>query len=299
MLTLVTIPKPFRGHIGIIQRNAIASWSLLSPRPEIILIGDDEGTAQTANEFDVRHVSVARNEHGTPLLDELFEKAQSLATNDLICYANADILLMNDFMQAVEQVASQRAGFLMVGQRTDLDMKSPLDFGSGWEQRLLVRVREEGRLHPPAGSDYFVFPRGLLGRVPRFAVGRPGWDNWMICHARSRRIIVIDATPVVRAIHQNHDYSKTGEREAEARRNLELVGRSIFTIEDATHLLTPKGLKRALDRSHVWRFLAGLPTFYPHLRLPARLLFRARRLWHKASARTKVTYIREPHDTQV
>jgi hypothetical protein len=284
MLTLVTIPKPFRGHIGIIQHNAIASWSLLSPRPEIILFGDDEGTAQTANEFDVRHVSVARNEHGTPLLDDLFEKAQSLATNDLICYVNADILLMNDFMQAIEQVASQRTRFLMVGQRTDLEMKSPLDFGPGWEQPLLIRVREEGRLHPPAGSDYFVFPRGLVGRMPRFAVGRPGWDNWMIFHARSRKAIVIDATRVVTAVHQNHDFCKAGEKEAETRRNLELVGCFLLTIEDATHLLTPKGLKRALDRSHMWRLLADLPISYPHLRLPVRLLFRARRLWHKAGA---------------
>ncbi len=29
MLTLFTIPKPFAGHIGLIQRNAIASWTLL------------------------------------------------------------------------------------------------------------------------------------------------------------------------------------------------------------------------------------------------------------------------------
>ena len=26
MLTIFTIPKPFIGHIGVIQRNAIMSW---------------------------------------------------------------------------------------------------------------------------------------------------------------------------------------------------------------------------------------------------------------------------------
>ena len=32
MLTIFTIPKPFVGHIGVIQRNAIISWLNLSPK---------------------------------------------------------------------------------------------------------------------------------------------------------------------------------------------------------------------------------------------------------------------------
>ena len=28
MLTIFTTPKPFRGHIGIIQRNALKSWTI-------------------------------------------------------------------------------------------------------------------------------------------------------------------------------------------------------------------------------------------------------------------------------
>src|SRR5436309_411668 len=44
MLTLFAAPKPFRGHIGIIQRNAITSWTKLQPRPEIILYGTQECT---------------------------------------------------------------------------------------------------------------------------------------------------------------------------------------------------------------------------------------------------------------
>ena len=57
MLTLFAIPKAFRGEFNQIQRNAITSWTLLEPKPEIILLGDDEGTAEVAKEFGVRHVS--------------------------------------------------------------------------------------------------------------------------------------------------------------------------------------------------------------------------------------------------
>jgi hypothetical protein len=31
MLTFFTTAKPFRGHHGIIQRNALKSWTLLHP----------------------------------------------------------------------------------------------------------------------------------------------------------------------------------------------------------------------------------------------------------------------------
>ena len=53
MFTIFTIPKPFQGHIGTIQRNAIQSWTLLHPRPEIILFGSEAGTAQVAAELRV------------------------------------------------------------------------------------------------------------------------------------------------------------------------------------------------------------------------------------------------------
>ncbi len=31
MITIFAIPKPFKGHIDVIQRNAIQSWTKLSP----------------------------------------------------------------------------------------------------------------------------------------------------------------------------------------------------------------------------------------------------------------------------
>jgi hypothetical protein len=123
VMTVFAIPKPFRGHINVIQRNAITSWTRLSPRPEIILFGNEDGTARIARELGLRHVPDVRcNEFGTPLLSDLFEKAQGLATRGTLRYVNAGILLLRDFMKAVEQVASWRDRFLMVGRRTNLDV---------------------------------------------------------------------------------------------------------------------------------------------------------------------------------
>lgn len=274
MLSLFTTPKPFRGQVDVIQRNAISSWTLLRPRPEIMLLGDDEGTEAVAKQYGLQFVPrVARNEFGTPLLNDLFEKAQHLAAHDLICYVNADIILMSDFMQAARLITARKKRFLMVGQRWDVELKESLDFSFKWEAELRTHVAKYGQLHPPRGMDYFLFRRGLWGRIPAFAIGRTAWDNWLVYRARSRGAAVVDATEVVMAVHQNHDYvhipgGEAGARNGpEARRNVLLAGDCEwdFTLLDATHSLTPAGLKWALTRDHLRRNLDTMPLLHPRL----------------------------------
>jgi hypothetical protein len=140
----------------------------------------------------------------------------------------------------------------MVGRRCDLDITQPLDFSApDWGPRVRFDARERGKLRPPQWIDYFVFPRGLLSQqVPPFAVGRPGYDNWLLWKVRSMRVPVVDATQVVLVIHQNHDYSfhpggQSGLwQDVEARQNSALLGKGHFaTIDNATHRLTPNGLR--------------------------------------------------------
>jgi hypothetical protein len=253
MITFFSTPKPFRGHIGIIQRNAIQSWKLAHADAEVILFGNEEGAAETARELEVRHEpEVDRNSLGTPLLSSLFDRADRLAHHDRLCFLNADILLTGEFLAASTKLAQLHERSLMVGRRCDMDITQPWDFSQkDWGQRLRSMGRERGKLRPPQWIDYFVFPRGLLrGQVPPFAVGRPGYDNWLLWKVRSMRVPVVDVTQVVLAIHQNHDYShhpggQTGLwKDVEARQNYALLGKGHFaTIDNATHLLTPNGLR--------------------------------------------------------
>jgi len=257
MMTLFALPKPFQGHINVIQRNAITSWTRLSPKPEIILFGDEEGTAQIAQDFRLRHVpDLLCNEYGTPLLDDLFRKAQSLATCGILCYVNADILLFGDFVKAVTQAARWRHRFLMVGQRMNLDLPQLQDFDSPQcEVRLRRLALDKGIYGGVGGIDYFVFTPGLYPSIPPLAVGRMAWDNWLIWSARSSKAPVIDATSVVLIIHQNHSYSHHTQGEAgakngeEAMKNRKLVGaKRLYTLDDATFKFTPKGIKWDVSR---------------------------------------------------
>src|SRR6266700_8123987 len=136
MLTIFTTAKPFRGHIGVIQRNAIQSWTRLHPEVEIILFGNDEGAAQAAQQFRLRHEAhIECNDLGTKRLDYMFACAQAIARHDLLCYVNCDIILMGDFLRAVERVRAMHREFLMFGRRRDLDITEPLPFDSSQERQ--------------------------------------------------------------------------------------------------------------------------------------------------------------------
>jgi hypothetical protein len=272
-LTIFAIPKPFRGHIDVIQRNAIASWTRLAPRPEVILLGDEDGTDLAARDLDViHHPGGARNEFGTPLLDDFFARGERAASAPVLAYVNADIMLTADFMAALERVRTAFERFLMVGRRWDLDLDAPWDFSvPGWPQALVDRARRTHVLRPPTFIDYFVFTRGFSEGLLPLAIGRGYWDNYLVWRAHSRGAAVVDATRVVTAVHQNHDYAHNVSSAAknvagapnswagsEAVRNRDLVGGwwHRYTIEDATHRLTPAGLERS--RLHAWRMAQRL-----------------------------------------
>src|SRR5882762_1059941 len=57
MITIFTTAKPFTGHSGVIQRNALKSWKELHADAEVILFGDEEGAAEAAREAGARHVA--------------------------------------------------------------------------------------------------------------------------------------------------------------------------------------------------------------------------------------------------
>jgi hypothetical protein len=276
MLTLFTAPKPFNGHVAVIQRNALRSWARLSGC-EILLFGEEEGISEAAAELGAVHVTdVARSRHGTPLVSDLFAQARTLGGNRVLCFVNADVIVTSSLLEAVRRVDGRR--FLLAGQRWDLDVREELDFSGDWEEALCARARTHGRLHPPAGSDWFAYPRDVDWEMPPFAVGRVGWDNWTLRRARQLTLDVIDATRVVTVIHQQHghteaQHSSHPDRELtpEAAENLRLAGGRSATLHHATHVLTRRWLLPALEP---WRLTGRV--------LGSKVVGRLRRLFTRA-----------------
>jgi hypothetical protein len=157
--------------------------------------------------------------------------------------------------------------FLMVGQRWDLEVREPLDFSAGWPERLQAQAQREGKLHRASGSDYFIFPRTCFTDMPAFAIGRAGWDNWMIYAGRKHGWPVTDASHDVMIVHQNHDYShlpggQPHYKLPETFENVRLAGgkRTILELSDASHrLVDGKLLRRKLNWVRFWREVELFP----------------------------------------
>jgi hypothetical protein len=271
MLTICASPKPFRGHFGVIQRNAIASWTQLTPAPQVILFGDSEGTAGIASEFHLQHVPHPEsNEFGTPYLRSLISEAENLARYDVLCYVNADIILTTGFGAAVRHVRKKMKSFLIVSRRMNLRIDEPLRFDADWRARLNQEIAARGVLGDHTAIDLFVFPKGFYPAIPALVIGRAWFDQWMIKAALEQRYPVVDTSLLVPIVHQMHDYSHVegglnwAYGGVEAERNLKFCGgKHAYTLLDATHQLLPDGrirrvfLRRRIHRAReiFWRAL--------------------------------------------
>ncbi len=253
MCTFFTTAKPFHAHSGIIQSNALSSWTRTHPDVEVILFGDEQGVADVARRLGLRHEPhVERTAAGNKRLDYLFAKAREIARHDTLCYVNCDIILLDDFIPALELVRDEHPRFLVVGRRWDADVTQPIDFSQHeWQSKLRQQVRARGRQRPGHWIDYFAFSRRVYQTpIPPFAIGRIYWDNWLLCRAQREGAMVVDASRAVLAIHQNHDYGYHPQgmagvwNDAQSRRNLRLAQgfRHLRAIGSAQRRLTERGL---------------------------------------------------------
>jgi hypothetical protein len=283
LITVFSAPKPFIGQIGLIQRNALRSWQALGDEVEVLVFGDEPGIRRAADSIGAAHIpQVERSQVGTPLLDSIFGQAERRARHDILCYVNADVLLFPDLLAAVQRVSEHFSRYCLVGQRWDIDIEHELSSSELSEPDATTRLRAQSSLHRPMGSDYFVFPRGLFEQMPAFALGRAGWDNWMLYACRRRGAALVDATRAVTAIHQQHDYGhlpggRPHYRHPESLANISLAGgvETVFRLRDATWRLTKDGIepirpwqrgwRRSLEAALIVRLGAGLPAQFVRL----------------------------------
>lgn len=251
----------------MIQRNAVQSWTLL-PDVDVILLGEEQGLADAARDLQVRHVPhVERNANGIPLISSMFQQARNNSHSEFYCIVNADMILMKDFVEAARRSAQLMEQFVLLSQRWDYDIRSAIEFTGGWDARLRKDVRRQNKLHRPAGSDFFLFPKNCYLEIPNFTIGRAGWDNWMIYKACQEGWGVIDCTPSVMIVHQNHDYSHLPGsmphyNHPDTDVNIRLAGGQAhirYTILDATHQLVNGSLARPKLSSA--RFMRKLELF--------------------------------------
>lgn len=265
-ITIFTSPRPFNDpHIATIQRNGIKSWLQLRPRPQVLLVGNEDGVADVARELDVTHVpEVATTEYGMPLRDSMHTLAHRYARNDLVCLINADmIVLSRNLYECIRRIPFTR--YAAVGRRFDLDVDWLISFESEQWRDELERLRVcSGILHGPSAVDYVLYQKAIDPPIlPPFPMHLSGWDGWFLFQCKRRRIPVVNMHTEVTVIHQNHESADSAhaklrvwQRDASAREVLRRAGgfSNRATLREADYVFRdgemrrPKGIYAALSR---------------------------------------------------
>ena len=229
----------------------------------MILFGQGPGYEDVVREEKLIHYpDVETNEKGTPLVSSMYAIAEERGRHRLMAYANCDMIFASDLAEAAARVPMDR--FLMIGQRWNILVDREIDFDRpGWHRELLQKAQSKGELSSPWAIDYFLFTKNVWRNLPEMAVGRGGYDNWLIYYCRKQGVPVVDASDVVAAIHQRHDYSHISGgrnevfRGAEASRNRALGGGRdhLFNIVDAEFRLGPEGISKNYHRRQWGRLL--------------------------------------------
>jgi len=249
MLTIFTIPKPFKGHIGIIQENAIKSWKLSNPNARIVIYGDEFGCAEICKKYNLIHMpNIIVNKFGTPLLSHVFENVKLANDSNFLLYINADIIILDKLNEILNIAHTKFAEkhFLISGRRIDIEVTQELDFNNNSSLDLFIKNSKiNGKLHGFSGIDYFLFPRKMEIKLKEFAVGRPGWDNWFIGEVLEKNVPFVNATNIINAFHQNHE-SGYNMKMKESQQNVELLGdlKNLANLRNANYLFLPNSIER-------------------------------------------------------
>jgi len=266
MLTLFALPKAFTGIYKTIQENAIQSWLKLTGEPEIILFGDELGTADIANKYGIKHMpDVKRNKAGTPFVNYIFHTAAEQSKHAINCYVNSDIILDPDLLLALRLPINKFTDCLQIALRWDVNLNTAPKFNNDdWFTELEDFVQKNGNLSDRTALDIFVYPKDLYRNMPQFTIGWPGgkYDNWIIWYARSHGIPVVDFTQASMLIHQNHPMNPQNSADESKKKehiiNLKLAGGygHCYDIDDVNYRLDSnlKINKNNLPKDFIWRY---------------------------------------------
>jgi hypothetical protein len=256
MITLFTTTKDFVGQNKINQTNAIKSWLASDYKVHIMLFGRSLGIEVFDKHPNITILDkVKTSDTGVPVINYMFDVASKLSTYPICCFLNADIILTKQFFDDILTIHQKlKRSYLVVGQRLDVDVSELLEFSHEWEESFKLKYQSKMQIHPPYGSDFFVFPKGQYteANLPPMLVGRPAWDNYMIYDARKKRIKLIDLSKSNMVIHQNHDYSHKPkdekQKELDEKYNFQFFpsdeNAQLYLLDFCSYFLKNKSLKK-------------------------------------------------------
>ncbi|KAL3855426.1 hypothetical protein ACJMK2_014637 [Sinanodonta woodiana] len=242
----------------LVYKNTLYNWQTLRPHVQLIYFTTENSTAGNLMLFDWNIVSISSPlEIKIPAIKDMYLQASKRYTTSWYGYFNGDILLTDDILETLEYISNvsdtfQNASILIIGRRINVFKVTYEQVRS--QNGIKESARSRGSLYEIDAEDYFItnifFP---WSKIPAFVIGRAGYDNWIVGHARcDLKTIVIDATETLTAVHQTT--SKGGNKEGHAHRN------NKYNFELIRKLRLPKRFLQGLTTCAEWRTFRTLKT---------------------------------------
>ena len=227
-LIIFTTCKPFIDDDAWRQEQAIKSWTLLEGiEKKIIIIGNDEGTKQICEKYNLIHVPNIKTLAGVPYLYEMFLIANNYANDDdIMLWTNSDMIYFQDMINTIYSFKINKPNeknYLLVGSRIDWHNPKKLEKISkesffekiNLKNKSSINIEKidspynECSLHPPTGIDYVIHSKTtILNNIdPNLVIAGTRHDMIMLGVGIDKKYFTCDITNSCPVIHQNHGYS--------------------------------------------------------------------------------------------
>ncbi|KAH3844279.1 uncharacterized protein LOC127872752 [Dreissena polymorpha] len=216
-----------------INNKTLFNWRTL-PDVNLIVFSDSEDVNRLSKAAGWSVVPIQNKAAGAPILPEMFIEAKKTFKSYFYAYANGDLLFTDSLITTLRTVlcsheyfkSEKSSGLLIVGRRTNIPAASVInDDAISWS-KLHSLAKSQGELFQTDAEDYFIsdskYPWESFQPV---AVGRRGYDNWVVAFSRYSNKTVIDASETVLCLHQTLDSRGNYEGLTKGNYNLDLIAK--------------------------------------------------------------------------
>jgi len=199
-ITLFTIPQAFETEYDLMQWNAIKSWTLLNPKPDIFLLGNAPGVASIANGLGLYHIP---NVYQNSSISEIAKWLDRIINNPILVYINPCMILTKDFTNAIQKIHNNQDHFFLTGQYRIIQTEGTIDFNNQWQHQLRVMADKQGMPQQQLQDIYLVFTKHLLKQL--FVLDSRleyTWEQQLFYAALRKYYPIIDGSPIITAFLQ-------------------------------------------------------------------------------------------------
>ena len=232
-LIIFTTCKPFIGDDDWRQEQAIKSWTLLQGiEKKIIILGNDEGTKEICDKYNLIHEPDIKTLDGVPYLYKMFLIANNYANDeDVMLWTNSDMIYFQDMIDNIltfKKYKPDERNYLLVGGRIDwynpkilekLDKKYFHD-NINLNNEFIdsnIRFMESNNFeccnHPLCGIDYVIHSKTtFLNKLdPKLVIAGTRHDMIILGVGIDYEYFTCDITDTCHVIHQNHGYNNVNQ----------------------------------------------------------------------------------------